>query len=1019
MGVSPSPPPEPSMPILINQVMETWYAWELRGRGWEVWPGAVELEPPFRPFLFHAPFATSAIVDDGRTVSGFDALVERIAGLFQPSPSVASKQFEPSEPDPCYLDESSALAELHVVLPPDTKIHSAAAEQFLIASPGPLAFEVIGTPDAITVQFVCRDRERSRLAAQLGAYIPDAVLSDADGFLERHWKLGRESLIVEFGLGAEFMRPLRTLADRDGDVLATIVAALSTLAREEVALIQVLMEKTRHPWTESIRRCVSDGQGGAFFSDAPDMLPLAREKTGRPLFATVIRVAVQSANTARNHDIMRAVAAALQHLSRPDSNELIPLANTGYPEADHSEDVIARRCRRSGMLLNLDELVSLVHAPSPAVRNPKLVRQIRRTKAVPQIAVGHDLVLGENVHAGEIRPVTVSDELRSRHLHLVGATGTGKSTLLLNLIFQDLDAGRGLALLDPHGDVVEEILGRVPSSRVDDVVLIDPANVARPVGFNPLQAHSEHERTLLLSDLVAVFRRLSTSWGDQMHSVLANAIAAMLESESGGTLADLRRFLVEPDFRRRFLGTVRDPEIVYYWTKEFPLLTGRPHASLLTRLDTFLRPKLIRGMVTQTQGIDLGSLMNDRKVILIKLAQGAIGEENAALLGSLFVTKFHQLALGRHEQRPDERHLFTLYVDEFGHFVTPSMASLLTGARKFGLGLVLAHQELRQIWNQDRDVAAAVLANAGVRVCFRVGDDDAKHLAEGLGEFTADDLRNLATGEAICRIERPAWSCNLRTLPVESVDAGSAQARREQIVAGSNTRYGGQPYDATPIALAGPPYQKRDEHRERAVALPEPPIVPPSVPGLPAPAVLPVRQASTPGRGGRQHKYLQQLVASLAQERGWKTTVEAPNGTGSIDVGLDRGERRIAFQISVTTAPEYEMEGVHKCLAAGFERVVLVATEPRTRKKIADLLEGLAPIERERVFVIPPEDIPATLEHLGLPVIKETVTRGYRVRVKSSSARPGESPARTIAKTVLDALTRLGSSGKRPHGEEH
>jgi hypothetical protein len=1006
------------MPILIDQVMEAWYAWELRGRGWEVWPAAVQLEPPFRPFLFHAPFGAAPVLDDGRTVSGFDALVERISGLFQPSVP-PSRYFEITEPEPDYIEETSPLSELQVVLPQDTKIPIAAAEQFLIAAPGPVAFEVIGTAETITVQFACKDRERSRLAAQLAAYIPDAVLSDADGFLERHWKLGHESLVVEFGLGAEFMRPLRVLADRDGDVLATIVAALSTLRRGEVALIQVLTEKTRHAWIESIRRCVSNGQGGAFFSDAPDMLPLAREKTGRPLFATVIRIAVQSDNATRKHDIMRGVAAALQHLSRPDSNELIPLANTDYPEGDHEEDVIARRCRRSGMLLNLDELVSLVHVPSPAVRNPKLVRQIRHTKAVPQIAVGHDLLLGENIHAGEIRPVTVSSELRQRHLHIVGATGTGKSTFLLNLILQDLAAGRGLAVLDPHGDVVEEILGRVPTSRVDDVVLIDPADVARPVGFNPLQAHSEHERTLLLSDLVAVFRRLSTTWGDQMHSVLANAIAAVLESETGGTLADLRRFLVEPEFRRRFLSTVRDPEIVYYWTKEFPLLTGRPHASLLTRLDTFLRPKLIRGMVTQSQGIDLGSLMNDGKIILIKLAQGAIGEENATLLGSLFVTKFNQLAIARHEHRPDERRLFTLYVDEFGHFVTPSMASLLTGARKFGLGLVLAHQELRQLWNQDRDVAAAVLANAGVRVCFRVGDEDAKHLAEGLGEFTADDLRNLATGEAICRIERSDWSCNLRTLPVESVDAEAARARREQVIAGSNARYGGQPYDPALNFVTEPP---RPRPRNSPNGDPGPVetaiLLPPSLPQLPETVLPTFRHASTPGRGGRRHKYLQQLVASLAQERGWKTTIEAPNGAGSIDVALERDERRIAFQISVTTAPEYEVEAMHKILAAGFERVLLVATEPRTRQKVADLLEALAPIERERVLVIPPEDIPITLEHLGLPVVKETVTRGYRVRVKASSARPGESPARTIAKTVLDALTRLGSSGKDPNGKE-
>ena len=203
------------------------------------------------------------------------------------------------------------------------------------------------------------------------------------------------------------------------------------------------------------------------------------------------------------------------------------------------------------------------------------------------------------------------------------------------------------ALIDPHGDLIDQVLARVPESRVTDVILVDPADTEFPVGFNILSAHSELEKTLLASDLVAVFRRLSTSWGDQMTSVLSNAVLAFLESTKGGTLADLRRFLVEADFRKEFLQTVRDPEVVYYWEKEFPLLSGKPQAPLLTRLDSFLRPRLVRNMVTQPTSLDFTSIMNEGRILLVKLAQGAIGEENAALLGSLFVSKIHQLALGR------------------------------------------------------------------------------------------------------------------------------------------------------------------------------------------------------------------------------------------------------------------------------------------------------------------------------------------------------------------------------------
>jgi hypothetical protein len=189
------------------------------------------------------------------------------------------------------------------------------------------------------------------------------------------------------------------------------------------------------------------------------------------------------------------------------------------------------------------------------------------------------------------------------------------------------------------------------------------------------------------------------------------------------------------------LKTVQDPEIVYYWEKSFPLLVGKPQGPILTRLDTFLRPKLIRYMVAQKENsFDLGGVMNEGKIFLAKLAQGAIGEENAYLLGTLLVSKFQQLAMSRQEIAAALRRNFYLYIDEFHNFVTPSMASILSGARKYRLGLILAHQEFQQLVSRDADVASAVIANPYTRICFRLGDYDAKKLADGFSHFEAKDL---------------------------------------------------------------------------------------------------------------------------------------------------------------------------------------------------------------------------------------------------------------------------------------
>jgi hypothetical protein len=433
---------------------------------------------------------------------------------------------------------------------------------------------------------------------------------------------------------------------------------------------------------------------------------------------------VRSDQYERTLNIARNLAASLRVFINPEGNALIPLANDDYPLEAHIEDVLCRQSRRSGMILNCDELIGFVHLPSSAVRSLELVRQTAKSKAAPkQVTDNRGIYLGENIHLGERVPICLSPDQRVRHVHIIGASGTGKSTLLFNLIRQDIENGEGVGVLDPHGDLIDRILGIIPTKRLQDVVLIDPTDLEFPVGFNILSAHSELEKNLLASDLVSVFQRLSTSWGEQMGSVLRNAILAFLESSRGGTLSDLRKFLLEPAFRKSFLESVGDPDIVYYWEKGFAQLSGNKSIGpVLTRLDTFLSPKPIRYMVAQkTNRIDFAQIMDSGKIFLAKLSQGQMGRENSFLLGSLFVAKIQQLIMGRQSQSALTRRPFYFYVDEFHNFITASMAEILSGARKYQLGLTLAHQELKQL-ERDREVASAVLSNPYTRIVFRVGD---------------------------------------------------------------------------------------------------------------------------------------------------------------------------------------------------------------------------------------------------------------------------------------------------------
>ena len=586
--------------------------------------------------------------------------------------------------------------------------------------------------------------------------------------------------------------------------------------------------------------------------------------------------------------------------------------------------------------------------------------------------------------------------------------------------------------------MIDKILDYIPPERWDDVVMVDPSDEAFPVGFNILSAHTDLERTLLASDLVGVFQRLSTSWGDQMTSVLGNAILAFLESDRGGTLPELRRFLIEPEFRKDFLKSVKDPEVVYYWQKEFGLVGGKSLGPLLTRLDTFLRPKAIRYMVGQKANrLNFGDIMDTGKIVLAKLPQGLIGEENAFLLGSVLVGKLQQMAMARQAQQVAARKDFYLYIDEFHHFITPSMTAILTGARKYRLGLILAHQEVRQL-QRDSDVAGAVMANPATRVCFRVGDEDARRLSESFASFTAQDLQNLDIGEALCRVER--FDFNLCTAPLPP--AASNTSTREAIYHRSREKYASarsaveEEFAKNRVHVEPEPVERVDPFAKRkadaeAKAKPEAPppakaeatpaVVPPTDPKAPTAAELPkvVRPPpvpSAPGKGGPHHRRLQETFKLLAEKLGWRASIEEAVTGGSVDVAFGKGAVTVACEISVTTPVDYEVGNLRKCLAASFTHIVMVSEEPKHLARIeAAAKETFTAAEMNKLRFLEPDGLLGLLEELtAAQAGGENTVKGYRVSTSYKTLSEAEKLNRKegIGGAVAKAMRRSKEGGK-------
>lgn len=999
------------------------YGWERRGRGWLVYGKPVDIEPPFEYFSRGSTLAQTAS-DDGYVPNIFERLDKWLSG----PDKKAKLEMKPDRLVPMAPTAEGALRVLGLTMPRGEKVHAEAGECLLLMlSPAkcPVSFEILAAPDEITIQLACREPDLFLVRSQVKAYFPSCTISEGKGY--RIIEQQQPVAILDLGLKEEFMRPLEMADGFDTDPLTGLFAIMDGLEGDErAAAVQILFKGAVDPWPGSILSSVTDYDGSSFFMDAPEMPKLAREKVSSQLYGASIRCIGQAGTKGEAASIAQHLANALVRVSASPHNSLMPLGNGGYPLEDHIEDVIERQSRRLGMLLNSAELVNLVHMPSASVVSSKLKRDSRKTVAAPASAQGKGLILGTNVHQGNERQVSVSAGQRLRHMHLIGATGTGKTTLMQNCIMQDIREGRGCAVIDPHGDLIESILEKLPSHRVDDTILVDPSDAMFPIGFNMLCANTEYEKEVLSSDLVAVFRRLSTSWGDQMNSVFANAILAFLENTKRGTLMDLRRFLVEKDFRDSYLKTVTDPGVAYYWQKEYPIVKGASIGPILTRLDTFLRPKVIRNMVAQEACMDFGDILNSQKVLLVKLPQGLIGEENSYLLGTAFLSKIYQAAMARQAMEKPERKDFFVYVDEFQNFVTPSLSQILAGARKYHLGLILAHQEMQQLMKDDAGLASSVMGNAGTRICFRLGDSDAKRFEDGFAHFSAGDLVNLGTGEAVARVERADHDFNLN-VPLHAQGGGQG-GNRDEVAARSRKLYG-RPKEEVEAMF---PYAQAEETAE---VLPKPvmkeqgkvAVVDAKVEtqeatrqtettgGLSQEQVEETKAALVRQKEISQHRYLQVLIKKMAEARGYRAVIEQPtsDGKGRVDVGLERDGRRVACEIGMTTTKDWELHNIRKCLAAGYDKVIAVARDGKAvnamQAKVDALLNSK---EAASVLVTDLEGLYGFMDRQAAKALTSKVekrVKGYRIKVEYGQA--DDESTKHKQRDIADALIKSYKKG--------
>jgi len=505
-------------------------------------------------------------------------------------------------------------------------------------------------------------------------------------------------------------------------------------------------------------------------------LKASMDKVLKPLFKTTIRIVYIPKIKNDEHDKIKLneIVSTFQQFNTTHLN--------GFKAGDtkKGKEIVTlyrKRIINTELLLNSEELATVWHLPNINVKTPAIFWvKSRKLEAPTHLPTDKDkkdtpTILGETNFRNRKDIFGIKPTDRRRHVYVIGKTGMGKSTLLENMIFSDIQASKGVGVIDPHGDLAEAVLSFIPPSRTNDVVLIDPSDAKYAVSFNMLENVDPALRSIVCSGLVGIFKKIyADSWGPRLEHILRNTLLTLLEYP-GTSMLGITRLLQDPAYRKKVVKKVTDPIVKSFWVDEFekmqPRFQTEAIAPIQNKVGQFLSSSTIRNIVGQNKStIDLRFAMDKGKIVIVNLSKGKIGEDNSSLLGAMFITKFQLDAMSRANIPSDQRRDFYLYVDEFQNFATDSFATILSEARKYKLNLTMANQYIAQMPDEVRN---AVFGNVGSILSFQVGYDDAEYISKQYGEeVLPNDLVSLDKYTAYTRIlidGMPTKTFSLRTLP--------------------------------------------------------------------------------------------------------------------------------------------------------------------------------------------------------------------------------------------------------------
>ena len=660
---------------------------------------------------------------------------------------------------------------LQVAVPKENEIKIDAAEQMFsslaslthggwfsfLKTQEHLSFEIVGKPGDIRLYASVPNKLRDLVEKQIYGMYTGAEIKEVDEYnlFDEKGKVAFASYILK---NANFY-PLRVFKDLPIDPLSAITTSLAKMQEGEAAAIQILVTPAGGKWKKlgksyisSIKKNESNPEKAKYNTD-PKVLEQIDNKTSKPGFNTVIRIVVSSTSLEAAKMHLHNLETVLSQFTS-DQNHLVRAKQ--FIKSSFVVDFVYRYFpifnwpRRQFSVLSSEELATIFHFPNKSVDTPHINWVTSKKAPAPADIPTSGLYLGKSFYRGMTRPIYMQLDDRRRHAYIIGKTGVGKSVLLRDMIMQDIKAGNGLAVIDPHGDLVEGLLPLIPPERAEDVIYFDPSDGSRPMGLNMLEAYTEDQKHFVCTAIIGLMYKLYDPQktgiiGPRFEHAIRNAMLTVMV-EPGASFVEVVRVLTDASFVQELLPKLTDPIIRRYWTDQIAQ-TSDFHKSevldyIVSKFGRFVTNKLMRNIIGQSKSaFDFRKVMDEGKILLINLAKGKLGEENSSFLGLILVPRILMAAMSRVDMPEEKRRDFFLYVDEFQNFATPDFAQILSEARKFRLNLCVANQFIGQM---DEEVKNAVFGNVGTIITFRVGVTDANYLQHWFTPtFNESDLINV------------------------------------------------------------------------------------------------------------------------------------------------------------------------------------------------------------------------------------------------------------------------------------